>query len=233
MEKATAIICVYNEQDTVKDVIIAASLEEHIDEIIVVNDGSSDDSKMIIDSLKTQYDLTVIHFDKNMGKGHAMAVGVENASHEIVVFVDADQTRIAQNYTSELIMMLVNKEADMAVGYTTVDVFKMEINIMKILAGERALFKSDIMPILGKLKESRFGVETLLYFYYISLDKSVKFTKLSGLSHRNKYKKASFKDATSNYIGEGWEIMSVALKHYDLLMAAAQQKIKARKDAGS
>ncbi len=225
MEKATAIICVYNEQDTVKDVIIATSLEEHIGEIIVVNDGSSDNSKTIIDSLKSRYDVTVIHFDQNMGKGHAMAVGVENSSHEIVVFVDADQTSIAPNYTTELIMALVNKECDMAIGYTTVDFFRMEINIMRILAGERALFKSDIMPILDKLKESRFGVETLLYFYYISLDKSVKFTKISGLSHRNKYKKASFKNATSSYIGEGWEIVSVALKHHDLLMVAAQKKI--------
>jgi len=232
MDKATAIICVYNEQDTVKDVIITTSLEEHIDEIIVVNDGSSDNSKTIIDSLKSRYNLTVIHFDQNLGKGHAMTVGVENASHEIVVFIDADQTNIVPNYTTKLIMALVNKECDMAVGYTTVDFFKMEINIMKILAGERALFKSDIMPILDKLKESRFGVETLLYFYYISLGKSVKFTKLSGLSHRNKYKKASFKDATNNYIGEGWEIVSVALNHYDLIMAAARKKIKLGKSVG-
>ena len=89
------------------------------------------------------------------------------------------------------------------------------------------------MPILDKLRESRFGVETLLYFYYISIGKTVHFTKMSGLSHRNKYKKASLKDATSNYIGEGWEIVSVALKHYDLLMAAAQKKIKIGKSVGS
>ena len=226
MEKATAIICVYNEQDTVSDVITATFLEEHIDEIIVVNDGSGDNSKTIINSLKSRYDLTVVHLDQNMGKGHAMAVGVEKASHEIVIFVDADQTCIVPNYTTELIMALVNKECDMAVGYSTVDIFRMEINIMKILAGERALFKSDIVPILDKLKESRFGVETLLYVYYISIGKSVNFTKMSGLSHRNKYKKASFKDATSNYIGEGWEIVSVALKHHDLVMAAARKKIK-------
>jgi glycosyltransferase involved in cell wall biosynthesis len=110
MKKTTAIICVYNEQDTVGNVIISTSKEQFINEIVVVNDGSTDNSKSIIDKLKNEYNLNVIHFDKNKGKGYAMAVGVENAKHDIVIFIDADQTSIKPNYTSGLILPLVNDE---------------------------------------------------------------------------------------------------------------------------
>ncbi len=224
MKKTTAIICVFNEQDTVGNVIISTSKEQFIDEIVVVNDGSTDNSKNIIDKLKFEFNLQVIHFDKNKGKGYAMAIGVENATHDIVVFIDADQTKITPNYTSELIKPLVNNEFEMVLGYSTVNVLTKEINPLKILTGERALFKNDIMPILEKIKQSRFGVETLLFFYYMSVEKSIKFTRLPGLKHRDKYKKASFKEATSNYIGEGWEIVSAALKNHDLVLKSLQRK---------
>lgn len=225
MEKATAIICVYNEQDTIENVIISTSKEQFINEIVVVNDGSTDSSKSIINKLKSTYNLNVINFEINKGKGYAMAVGVENAKHDIVMFIDADQTRITPNYTSELIMSLINKECDMVLGYSTVNILKKDINPLKILTGERALFKKDIMPILDKIKASRFGVETLLYFYYISVEKSIKFIRLSGLKHRDKYKKASFKQATNNYIGEGWEIIRTAFKNYDMVLKPIQNQI--------
>jgi len=226
MKKTTAIICVYNEQDTVENVIISTSKEQFINEIVIVNDGSSDNSRNIIEKLKKEYNLNVIHFDKNKGKGCAMAVGVENAKHDIVIFIDADQTSIKPNYTSELILPLVNDDYGMVLGYSTVNILTKDINPLKILTGERALFKKDILPIIDKIKESRFGVETLLYFYYISIEKSIKFIVLPELKHRDKYKKASFNEATSNYIGEGWEIISTAVKNYDLVLKSIQNKLK-------
>ena len=229
MKKTTAIICVYNEQDTVENVIISTSKEQFINEIVVVNDGSTDNSKNIIDKLKNENNLNIIHFDKNKGKGYAMAVGVENAKHDIVIFIDADQTSIKPNYTSELILPLVNDECEMILGYSTVNILTKDINPLKILTGERALFKKDILPIIDKIKKSRFGVETLLYFYYISIGKSIKFIVLPELKHRDKYKKASFKEATTNYIGEGWEILSTAIKNYDLVLKSIQKQIKISK----
>ena len=226
MKKTTAIICVYNEQDTVENVVISTSKEQFINEIVIVNDGSFDNSRNIIEKLKKEYNLNVIHFDKNKGKGCAMAVGVENSKHDIVIFIDADQTSIKPNYTSELILPLVNDECGMVLGYSTVNILTKDINPLKILTGERALFKKDILPIIGKIKESRFGVETLLYFYYISIEKSIKFIVLPELKHRDKYKKASFTEATSNYIGEGWEIISTAVKNYDLVLKSIQNKLK-------
>ena len=155
-----------------------------------------------------------------------MAIGVENATNEIIVFIDADQTKIISGYIDQMINPLLKKECDMVLGYSTINILSQDINPLKILTGERSMYKKDITPILGKMKESRFGVETLLYFYYISIGKSLKFIKLIGLKHKDKYKKVSFKKATTNYINEGWEIAYTAMKNYDLMLKSAEKIVR-------
>lgn len=218
MKKVSAIICVYNEEKTLRNVVLSVFEDCNINEIIVINDGSSDNSKEIIEELKAEMEIKAIHFDENKGKGYAMAVGVENATNEIIAFIDADQTKIIPIYIQQMISFLIQENNDMVLGYTTTKIGWFDINPIKILTGERALFKKDIIPILDKMKESRFGVETLLYLHYVSMDKKIKYTKLVGLKHKDKYKKASFTDATIRYIKEGWEIVFTAMKNYDLML---------------
>ncbi|MCD4771837.1 MAG: glycosyltransferase [Bacteroidales bacterium] len=223
--KTSAIICVFNEEKTIRNVIESVSESFIVDEIIIVNDGSTDNTKKIIEELKNKFEITNIHFKENKGKGYAMAVGVENATNEIIVFIDADQTNIISGYIDQMINPLLKKECDMVLGYSTINILSQDVNPLKILTGERAMYKKDITPILSKMKESRFGVETLLYFYYISIGKSIKFIRLIGLKHKDKYKKVSFKKATTNYINEGWEIAYTAMKNYDLMLKSIKNVI--------
>jgi len=218
MKNVSVIICVYNEEKTVRNVVLSVFEDHNVNEIIVINDGSSDKSKEIIEELKNEMEIKAIHFDKNKGKGYAMAIGVELATNEIIVFIDADQTKIIPIYIQQMISLLIQGNNDMVLGYTTKRIGWFNINPIKILTGERALFKKDIIPILDKMKESRFGVETLLYLHYASMDKKIEYTKLVGLKHKDKYKKASFTDASLRYIKEGWEIVFTAMKNYDLML---------------
>lgn len=121
-------------------------------------------------------EIKAIHFDENKGKGYAMATGVEHATNEIIVFIDADQTKIIPIYIQQMISLLLQENNDVVLGYTTKRIGWFDINPIKILTGERVLFKKDIIPILNKMKESRFGVETLLYLHYASMDKKIKYT---------------------------------------------------------
>ncbi len=226
MKKTTAIICVYNEEKTIKDVVLSVSESPIVNEIIVVNDGSTDDTKKIIKELKGKIKIKDIHFEKNKGKGYAMAVGAKNATNAIIAFIDADQTNIISGYIEKMINPLLKKECDMVLGYSTVNILSQDVNPLKILTGERALYKDDIAPILDKMKESRFGVETLLYFYFISIGKSIKFIRLIGLKHKDKYKKVSFTNATTSYISESWEIAYTAMKNYDLMLKATESLIR-------
>ncbi len=226
MKKVSAIICAYNEDKTIKDVILSVSQALIVSEIIVVNDGSSDNTKKIIEELKKEIEIIDIHFKENKGKGYAMAVGVENANFDVMLFIDADQSNIVRGYINQLTNPLLNEESDMVLGYSTVNILSRDVNPLKILTGERALFKEDIIPILDKMKESKFGVETLLYFYYISIGKSIKFIRLEGMTHKDKYQKMSPIKATTAYINEGWEIAYTAMMNYDLALKAMNINFK-------
>jgi glycosyltransferase involved in cell wall biosynthesis len=86
------IVPVYNEGATVGAVVsrlrsVALPLPR---EIILVNDGSSDDTRSVLDGLSGQPDLRVIHAPVNGGKGSAIRLGLREANGTIVAIQDAD-----------------------------------------------------------------------------------------------------------------------------------------------
>ena len=59
-------------------------------EIIVVNDGSTDDTAEILDELAEKQDIRVIHLASNQGKAAALRVGAMASNHEFLVCIDGD-----------------------------------------------------------------------------------------------------------------------------------------------
>ena len=58
-------------------------------EIIVVDDGSSDGTRKIVEGL-TNKKFKIVGYDNNQGKGHAIKVGVHNATGEFAFLIDSD-----------------------------------------------------------------------------------------------------------------------------------------------
>ena len=89
--KLSIIIPCYNESkdiaknvETVKDYLKEHSIDN---EIILVNDGSKDNTKEVIESIP---DVLALSYDKNRGKGGAVKYGIEHAKGDYVLFMDAD-----------------------------------------------------------------------------------------------------------------------------------------------
>ena len=59
-------------------------------EIIVVNDGSTDDTKPILDEYAARGEIRVLHLDANRGKAAALRVGTMASQHEFLVCIDGD-----------------------------------------------------------------------------------------------------------------------------------------------
>ena len=89
--KLSIIIPCYNEaKDIFKNIDIVKEylINNQIDyELILVNDGSKDTTKEVIESIK---DIKALSYDDNRGKGGAVKYGIENASGDYVLFMDAD-----------------------------------------------------------------------------------------------------------------------------------------------
>lgn len=95
MKKLSIIIPVYNEAETVARVIErvrAVELEGFEREIVVVNDGSTDETGAILERVADRWSslVTVIHHEENQGKGAAIRTALERVGGDIVITQDAD-----------------------------------------------------------------------------------------------------------------------------------------------
>ncbi len=223
--KTTAIICVYNEEETIKEVINVVT-DYFFDEVIVVNDGSDDKTDKIVKELNNLHNLKYISLPKNKGKGYAMAIGVENATGEIVTFIDADLSNLTEEHFSQLLSPVFFNEADMVLGQANETLINYSLNPFKSFTGERSLLKKDVLPILNKMKHSRFGVETLINLYYQSEGKRVKYVMLDGLKHPTKFDKVSKQQALKEFVKEGHQIALTAFKNFDLITSSIKNRFK-------
>ena len=102
------IIPAYNEEDTVAKVIEVIKKVSFVDEVIVVNDGSSDNTES--EALKAGG--IVINHETNKGKGEALYTGYTNAECDIIAFIDADIYNLTSKKVEAMIKPILLGKAD-------------------------------------------------------------------------------------------------------------------------
>lgn len=90
-QKNTILVPFYNEASTLEDSVLDLINNDLIDEIILLNDGSTDGSSLISKKLADKYSyIKIINSSPNKGKGYALRLGLEQATFDIVGIFDAD-----------------------------------------------------------------------------------------------------------------------------------------------
>lgn len=107
-----AVIAAYNEEKTIANVLL--DLKKYVDQIIVVDDGSSDNTSKIV----AKHKVVLLKHLTNLGQGAALQTGFEFAKRknaDIVITYDADGQFLASDIPKLLEPILKNK-ADIVLG---------------------------------------------------------------------------------------------------------------------
>lgn len=125
----TLTIPVFNEADVIASTVksaLASNYPKEKLEVIVVDDGSSDGSAGILDSISAD-NLKVIHFGMNKGKREALYAAFKEDSGEIAVTIDSD-TLVDKNFVRNIVSPFSSPDVGGVCGY--VDVVNKNKNLL-------------------------------------------------------------------------------------------------------
>ncbi len=180
--RVVALIPAYNEADYIVQTITAVASIESVNEIVVINDGSTDGTLGLAMGQKGKVPkkVTVINLKQNHGKGAALNQGIRKTYAQVYLLIDADLGETAQ-LALGLLDPILRSEADMTIarfgvkqssskakmGFGTVRrtaSFGVKMltgmRVSSPLSGQRAV-KSAVLQTLGDFEEG-FGVEVAL-----------------------------------------------------------------------
>ena len=110
-KKVLIVVPVYNEADRIMDTIKGLKKVQLIDEILVIDDGSTDDTGEIVKKL----DVKLITLANNRGKGYAMRKAIKEAKYDYIGFVDGDLGE-SSSEVEKLIKPVISNETDFTIA---------------------------------------------------------------------------------------------------------------------
>jgi glycosyltransferase involved in cell wall biosynthesis len=111
----TVIIPVYNEAGTIAEIVRRVKLIGAAMEIVIVDDGSTDATRAILQSFATDPAIRVVLHDHNQGKGAAVRTGINQARGDFCIVQDADLEYDPRDYPA-LIQPIDEGIADVVFG---------------------------------------------------------------------------------------------------------------------
>lgn len=116
MNNLTIVVPFYNEQSTLLDAVENLINEGIADEIILVNDCSTDNSKIIADQIANNYEfVTIINNNKNQGKGYSIIQALNKTKTKYFGIFDADLEYFAQD-VKKIYKVIIEKKLDFVIG---------------------------------------------------------------------------------------------------------------------
>ena len=113
--KLSIVIPVYNERNTLEEIIRRVEAVDLSKQIIAVDDHSTDGSEEMLEQMQQQGRLVLCKHEINRGKGAALKTGFARATGELVVVQDADLEYDPADYR-KLMEPIVRGDADVVIG---------------------------------------------------------------------------------------------------------------------
>jgi glycosyltransferase involved in cell wall biosynthesis len=215
--RVAVIVPALNEAARIGSVLDALTRVSQIDEIIVVSDGSTDDTA---DVARRFPGVKVIELPENLGKGGAMFEGVRHTEADILTFLDADLIGLKSEQVSALIEPVLARGIDMSIGIFRRGRYLTDLSqrLVPYVSGQRALRRTVFLTV-PEVKSARMGVEIALTTHAKVNRYRVARIYLDGVTHPTKEEKLGFVRGFGGRMNMYWEIVRYV----------AQQRLRHRK----
>ncbi len=142
--KLSVIIPVYNEEKTILSILNKVQALDIIKkEIIIVNDGSNDNTKNILEKIKNK-NVKIFHHIKNQGKGAAIRTGITKTTGDIIIIQDADLEYDPTDY-GKLLSPMINKGASVVYGTRMLSLSKKDMQTMHYFGNRFLTFITNVL----------------------------------------------------------------------------------------
>jgi glycosyltransferase involved in cell wall biosynthesis len=159
-----AIVPTYNEELNVSGVLDVLHATSQLDEIILVDDGSSDGTVEILrQAASVDRRIRVIQHEQNMGKGQAIFTGWAATTASILLLLDADLKDLKPEHVEALLKPVLEARADMTLGLFRGGHFNTDIShrLTPFLTGQRGL-RAEVLKSISHEAAAGYGFEVAL-----------------------------------------------------------------------
>lgn len=160
--KVTAIVPCYNEAPRIERVLEALTTYPFFTEIIVVDDGSTDDTKEVL----KKFPIQILKNEANHGKGYSIDRAVQIAQGDILFLCDADIHGLNHRIIKDVLEPVINRRVEMFIAMRNRKIYftNKVLKFVPLLGGERALTK-QLWSVLPNYFKNNFRLEAGLNFY--------------------------------------------------------------------
>ncbi len=207
--KVAAIIPAYNEEARIAAVLHALIGAAVVDEVIVVNDGSTDGTAQAAAAIAG---VRVVTLPRNKGKGGAMREGATRTDADVLLFFDADLVGLTPRHVQDLLAPVCSGEATMAMG-----IFKggrlwtdMAQFFAPAITGQRAI-RREVFLHIPDLESVGYGIELAINDYVHGQGMIRKDVTLRGVTHPMKEEKLGWARGAASRSRMYWQMLQFQL----------------------
>ena len=220
--RVAAIVPAYNEGSRISSVLDVIERAELVDQILVVSDGSTDDTYEVAAARPS---IRAIRLETNRGKSWAMCEGAKATDAGILLFLDADLVGLKPEQVDDLVRPVLSGDADMAVG-----VFRggrgmtdLAQILVPYISGQRAL-RREVFLSIPEIDGLRSGVEMAITKYFNARGLTVRSVVLSGVTHPMKEEKIGLLRGFASRLRMYRDIAQVLTNGHAIVNAAKQAR---------
>ena len=190
MLKISCIIAAYNESKRILPILDVVCNNPKINEVIVVNDGSLDNTHSLLIRDKR---INFISYPINKGKTYAVILGIKASKNDNIMLLDADLLGLKPENIDDLILPIISKKADISISLRSNSLWIYKKIGMDFISGER-VFNKNILGDIDFLSKSLmgYGLETFMDIIIVKNKLKIKVVSWPNVSHARKQGKIGY-----------------------------------------